>query len=652
MATIKGTKSVKKDVKSTTNDTTNTDEVDESELCDICCTNCKNYTCPSCKCKMCNECLKTFVMEYSNLAPHCMQCQALLPFIVIYDCLGKKGLKEFFKKSAGLKFELELQKAPDSMPCCNEIVRLRRFNKIPTDLREILCCCAYFDNDEPEDSDDPDEILKYDLDEAMVKARVKALKILRQHKTNDELKKPFSGVLYGRSTIMNTFRSLKGVNYYRPEFIKELEPAFKLFTDIEPDEFRGFMQYSPYGISESSIITQFERQANNKSLGASTKVEYIFKCSNGTCKGLVDNNYKCQLCRHVYCKDCFKDITNVSSTEKHVCNPDDVLTAQEIMNSTKPCPNCGTRIFKISGCSQMFCTHCHTGFDWNTGKIITSNFHNPHRLEWLRERGMTQGPEEIDCDLFNDQRRTNNFFSNPPYLLSQYQEYNRRTFERNYLQTKIREYDDKIRKLDKLIYSHRCYYLLNELSKDDYTKFLGKNVKDHHRLEMIVNIYRSHQEIISTIMINSIAKYRAYEKEIQKEPSKDLIYGTLSILIRNANIDAIKGELNLSQLVNTTPGLVRKLYDIIEKHWMNHNLSIADTHVAALNTNTAPLIIKYLRTYPSFEEDIKLMDKITEETCKSIDLYKSIFGIAKLTKPVMSTQKSSGKNFYGYYEVA
>ena len=56
----------------------------------------------------------------------------------------------------------------------------------------------------------------------------------------------------------------------------------------------------------------------------------------------------------------------------------------EFLNKdTKPCPHCGTMIFKISGCSQIFCVDCHTAWDWNTSKIITGVIHNPHYYEFL-----------------------------------------------------------------------------------------------------------------------------------------------------------------------------------------------------------------------------------------------------------------------------
>ena len=54
---------------------------------------------------------------------------------------------------------------------------------------------------------------------------------------------------------------------------------------------------------------------------------------------------------------------------------------------TRSCPSCGTNIFKIEGCDQMWCTQCHTGFSWRTGLKVTGVIHNPHFYQWQNEGG-------------------------------------------------------------------------------------------------------------------------------------------------------------------------------------------------------------------------------------------------------------------------
>jgi hypothetical protein len=123
--------------------------------------------------------------------------------------------------------------------------------------------------------------------------------------------------------------------------------------------------------------------------GGTTKVEKVFPCINLNCKGFLDNDFKCGLCTIQVCKECHEECK-----EHHKCDPNNVETVKAIQSETKPCPNCNTNIYKIIGCSQMFCTMCHTAFDWETGAIVRGRMHNPHYFEWLRGKNVIM-PREI-----------------------------------------------------------------------------------------------------------------------------------------------------------------------------------------------------------------------------------------------------------------
>jgi hypothetical protein len=76
----------------------------------------------------------------------------------------------------------------------------------------------------------------------------------------------------------------------------------------------------------------------------------------------------------------------------HECNPDNLASAKLIDAETRACPKCGARVYKISGCNQMFCTACNDcAFDWVTGRIETV-IHNPHYYEFQRQRNAGQAP--------------------------------------------------------------------------------------------------------------------------------------------------------------------------------------------------------------------------------------------------------------------
>ena len=97
------------------------------------------------------------------------------------------------------------------------------------------------------------------------------------------------------------------------------------------------------------------------------------------CGGRIEDNYKCAKCRAEYCSNCMMPKHN------NECRKEDVESWKTIRKTTRPCPICGTRIEKISGCNDMFCTNCHVGFDWQTNSIKEGAFHNPERNKWLKE---------------------------------------------------------------------------------------------------------------------------------------------------------------------------------------------------------------------------------------------------------------------------
>jgi hypothetical protein len=99
------------------------------------------------------------------------------------------------------------------------------------------------------------------------------------------------------------------------------------------------------------------------------------------CRGLIDKEtYKCVLCEASVCRSCL-----LPKNEDHKCTPEDIASAKLLKHDTRPCPQCATPIYKISGCDQMFCTHCHVTFSWDTGKLETGLIHNPYAIQWMRE---------------------------------------------------------------------------------------------------------------------------------------------------------------------------------------------------------------------------------------------------------------------------
>lgn len=126
------------------------------------------------------------------------------------------------------------------------------------------------------------------------------------------------------------------------------------------------------------------------------RVTLVRKCPIENCKGFLDGRWCCQMCESNICSRC-----NEKKDEGHECDPQLVKSFTLIKNDTKPCPNCGEMIYKISGCPQMWCTSCHVAFDWNTLVIERGLIHNPHYFEFNRNNRpngvQLRNPQDIPC---------------------------------------------------------------------------------------------------------------------------------------------------------------------------------------------------------------------------------------------------------------
>ena len=136
---------------------------------------------------------------------------------------------------------------------------------------------------------------------------------------------------------------------------------------------------------------------------------FIMPCQNEECSGFLSSSYKCGLCDEQCCKSCFEMLgteSDMENKEKHECNKDQVETAKLIKQTTKPCPQCGQRIHKISGCDQMWCIECKCPFSWTSGEIITRGVvHNPHYFQYLRANTngeIARQPGDNPCDRIRD----------------------------------------------------------------------------------------------------------------------------------------------------------------------------------------------------------------------------------------------------------
>jgi len=128
------------------------------------------------------------------------------------------------------------------------------------------------------------------------------------------------------------------------------------------------------------------------------RATFICPCPSKDCKGFLNTKYFCTLCDTKVCSHCRADITG--KEEEHKCNEDDVKSADLIKRITKPCPECGVRIHRPSGCDHMFCTapDCNTSWSWSTGrKIDESKNTNEYYYAWKRKQPGGLAPVNVNC---------------------------------------------------------------------------------------------------------------------------------------------------------------------------------------------------------------------------------------------------------------
>ena len=159
--------------------------------------------------------------------------------------------------------------------------------------------------------------------------------------------------------------------------LKEIQEVDRMFSELRQRRRNLEIEYNNGG----NVMTATERR------------QFVRACPEETCRGFLSTAWKCGLCDKYTCPDCHV-VKGTRNDVEHVCNPEDLETAKLLDRDTKPCPKCGTGIFKIDGCDQMWCTQCHTAFSWRTCRIET-HVHNPHYYEWQRRNNGGTAPRNI-----------------------------------------------------------------------------------------------------------------------------------------------------------------------------------------------------------------------------------------------------------------
>ena len=225
---------------------------------------------------------------------------------------------------------------------------------------------------------------------------------------------------------------------------------------------------------------------------------FIKPCPAENCKGFLSSAWKCGLCALWSCPECH-EVKGSEREAEHTCDPGKRASAQLIERESRGCPKCGTRICKIEGCDQMWCTMCNTGFNWRTGKLADGPVHNPHYFAWLRSQGRDPAnagagggaPAPVDCDRDMD-RQISRLLTGGPLVRRIHTEGGSRRWDMTSTNEYIaevwrimREQQDPYNNraegdLDEQFRIMRVRYMADELSEEEWKVALQRCEKDVH----------------------------------------------------------------------------------------------------------------------------------------------------------------------------
>ena len=219
--------------------------------------------------------------------------------------------------------------------------------------------------------------------------------------------------------------------------------------------------------------------------------KFVRKCPMEDCRGFLSTQWKCGTCEVNICKNCneVKDILHIE------CDPDKVKTMELINKDTKPCPKCGTMIFRVSGCSQIWCVDCHTAWDWNRGTIETGVVHNPHYYEFLRKQNngvIPRNPGDVPCGgglpYWGEISRR---FLNPrEYTIETQTITNFHQLVAHITHQEIRELNRTITMNNSANRKLRVQYLMNVLTENDFKAIIQQLEKKNNKSREYINIYQ------------------------------------------------------------------------------------------------------------------------------------------------------------------
>lgn len=477
-------------------------------------------TCPSCNNTACKQCYNTYIMNSGRDYIQCMHCNIRFNRTTIYKLFGKCFLtKKLLDYQKEIRFKTYQARFQEVLPYVEKVKTLK---KLEEQEKKIL--------EEEYQIKKSYKKQKYELE----CKKIPYTEISNLIKSLEEFKNPHDKEK-AREEFRNACDKNKAIDYeiriLETKYVKEINTINLLHNMIHDDIFQ---------INKTIINLKTKKQVNEDI------VSYTRPCFTNNCKGFLNEGFHCGLCDKQYCIDCYE----IKETD-HVCEPSIKQNIKLLKKDTKACPKCSTGIHKIDGCNQMFCTKCHTAFDWETGKIDKGVIHNPHYYEYLRNhRDRMPTVEEIQNEFLENQCNGHNNQYNNQYnnqwivreLSSNIYKYGNNDVNTinnlNSLINMIRFPDhfrytiDKEReKIDKIMEKQREHWINFLLDNIDRKRFDTLTSKDYKKIEFI-NEYIDVLTTIKDVSYDIITKgFDRIQCLVKDNKMKDMLACTNEIMI-------------------------------------------------------------------------------------------------------------------------
>jgi hypothetical protein len=262
------------------------------------------------------------------------------------------------------------------------------------------------------------------------------------------------------------------------------------------------------------------------------KIRSIQPCCVQQCRGFLDANWKCKICAKSTCSECGE-----IKEDKHRCNDKSVASFKMIREDYRPCPKCGIRVTKLSGCSDMFCVHCKTPFCWVTMKIDRQGNSNGLFRDWRDQQRRTRGVDDSIVERIQRIRWRGTFdFRDYPMI-------NDILFKFETINWRVSRFrrDDGSRDLDRL----RVKYIIGDITEQKWG----------HRINLIDREVRAEQYISNTVKC-----YMEQTMQVIEDLSK------ISDDVRLEFLDGCTKQITkFREICNINLGKIHKVYQ--SKNW-------------------------------------------------------------------------------------